>query len=78
MNLLNSRFMLQQASFLADRLQNEAGDRVKDQVRLAFELAYSRQPAQDELDESVALIELHGLEAFCRALLNSNEFLFLS
>ncbi|MCH2181982.1 MAG: PSD1 and planctomycete cytochrome C domain-containing protein [Mariniblastus sp.] len=78
LNLLNSRFMLQQASFLADRLQNEAGDRVKDQVRLAFELAYSRQPAQDELDESVALIELHGLEAFCRALLNSNEFLFLS
>ena len=47
-------------------------------MRLAFELAYSRRPSEEELNDSVALIEAHGLEAFCRALLNSNEFLFLS
>lgn len=78
LNLLNSKFMLQQASFLAARLQSEASGPVDDQVRLAFELAYSRRPSEEELNDSVALIEAHGLEAFCRALLNSNEFLFLS
>ncbi len=78
LNLLNSKFMLQQASFLAERLTNEAGDSVEGQVRLAFALAYSREPTDDELADSVLLINSHGLDAFCRAVLNSNEFLFLS
>jgi hypothetical protein len=78
LNLLNSKFMLQQADYLAERLRNEGGATPQVQVKLAFELAYSREPTNAELQDSVELIKLHGLDAFCRALLNSNEFLFLS
>jgi len=78
LNLLNSKFMLEQADYLAKRLVEDTGPRVEDQVKLAFELAFLRQPAPSELEDSLRLIEAHGLSAFCRALLNANEFLFMS
>lgn len=78
LNLLNSKFILEQTGFLAARLENQAGDRIEDQLRLAFELAFSRQPSVEELADATAFVEQHGLQAFCRALLNANEFLFMS
>ena len=78
LNLLNSKFMLQQADYLAERLRNEGGATPEVQVKFAFALAYSREPTNAELQDSVELIKVHGLDAFCRALLNSSEFLFLS
>ena len=35
-------------------------------------------PDTVEFERAVALVKQHGLDALCRALLNSNEFLFLS
>lgn len=78
LNLLNSPFMIQQASFLADRLRAESPNDVGQQVNRAFEKAYSRLPSSVEMEDSISLIETHGLEAFCRAIMNTNEFLFLS
>ena len=78
LNLLNSKFMIEQAGYLAERLTKEAGENSVDQIRLAFVLAFSRPPTQAELDDAKQLIESQGLEAFCRALLNANEFLFVS
>ena len=40
-------------------------------------LAFSRPPEVAELEDCVALIEGHGLVTLCRALINSNEFLFI-
>src|SRR5262249_10706172 len=77
LNLLNSNFILQQSSLFADRLQREAGDDVGQQVRRAFSLAFLREPAADELAASSQFIQQHGLAAFCRAMLNANEFLFV-
>jgi hypothetical protein len=77
LNLLNSEFMLQQAGFFATRLEREAGKDRKAQVRLAFELAYNRDPDAQESRAAQGLIASHGLTIFCRALLNSNEFLFV-
>ena len=63
---------------MAERLKQEAGaDRSETQVRRAFALAYSREPAADEIAAAVALIGQHGLRAFCRAMLNSNEMMYL-
>jgi mono/diheme cytochrome c family protein len=76
LNLLNSSFMLQQSALLAKRLQDEAKDQPA-QIKLAFSLAFSRSPEPDELHQSLQLINTHGLDAFCRALLNTNEFLFI-
>jgi hypothetical protein len=78
MNLFNSRFMIEQAGFLAERLRSVAGDDPSDQIQLAFELALSRSPTPQELQEALQFVADHQLEAFCRALLNTNEFLFVS
>jgi hypothetical protein len=77
LNLFNSNFVLQQADLLADRLETEAGANAPAQINRAFQLMYGRAPDDFEVQTSVALIQAHGLPAFCRGLLNTSEFLFL-
>ena len=77
LNLLNSEFMLQQAGFFAARLEKEAGKEVKSQVQLAFRLAFNRAPGPEELKSAQELINQYGLLLFCRAIFNSNEFIFV-
>ena len=77
LNLLNSRFIVQQASLFSSRLRDEAGKDPAAQVRRAFLLVFHREPSDDELTGAVRLVQEHGLDAFCRAALNSNEFLFV-
>jgi hypothetical protein len=77
LNLLNSNFVIQQAGLMAERLQRMAGEDLSEQVRVAFQLAYARAADKQELAECRAFISEQGLRAFCRALLNSNEFLFI-
>ena len=77
LNLLNSEFILQQAGFFAERLEREAGKSPKGQVRLAFELAYNRAPDSKEIAAALGFVEHHGLKLFCRAMFNSNEFIFV-
>ncbi|GDY23164.1 hypothetical protein LBMAG56_45110 [Verrucomicrobiota bacterium] len=74
LNLLNSRFTLQQANLFAQRLQTEAGQAPEPQIHRAFQLAFSRAPDPAELRGARELITAHGLPALCRALLNANEF----
>jgi len=78
LSLLNNAFIIDQASFFAERLRREAGELdVKAQVTLAFRLAFGRTPKDEEVSSAVELIRRHDLEAFCRALLNANEFLYV-
>jgi len=77
LNLLNSRFVLQQAQQFSSRLLRESGNDVTTQVKHAFQLAYQRAPSAEELADSIQVVKEHGLESFCRAILNSNEFLFV-
>ncbi len=70
LNLMNSPFMVQQAELFANRLEDRP-------IQRAFELAFGRQPVAAEERAAAELIENHGLPAFCRALLNANEFLYL-
>jgi hypothetical protein len=73
-NLLNSSFMVQQAGFFADRLRKEAGDDPEAQIRRAFALAFQREPDRRERAAAMKLTRGQGLNIFCRALLNANEF----
>ena len=77
LNLLNSKFMQEQAAFLATRLKAESGD-PRSQISMAFMWAFGRQPDAEEMAEVVQFVDEQGLEAFCRVLMNTNEFLFLS
>ena len=75
--LYNNEFMLKQAGYFADRLKEEAGKNMENQINLAFRLAFSRSPDTEELRLTQDMIEEHGLLAFCRALLNANEFIYV-
>jgi hypothetical protein len=75
LNLLNSAFAMQQAEFLCERLEKEAGSDAPAQVQRAFLLAFGRPPSPEELAASTKLIEEHSLKIFCRALFNTNEFI---
>ncbi|HYV29622.1 MAG TPA: DUF1553 domain-containing protein, partial [Candidatus Binatia bacterium] len=77
LNLLNSGFILQQANFLAARLEKEAGRDVKAQVRRAFALAFQREPEVGELAGAAKLVREQGLPVFCRVLFNANEMVYL-
>lgn len=75
LNLFNSPFVLQQSGILARRLADEASDEAR--VGRAFALAFAREPDPFEREASLALIRDEGIEAFCRALFNTSEFLFV-
>jgi hypothetical protein len=77
LNLFNSRFMLRQAELFSDRLVQEAPGNIEAQVNRAWILAYNRRPASGELNQAVHFARADGLPALCRAVLNSNEFLFI-
>jgi hypothetical protein len=77
LNLLNSEFVLAQSAALADRLVREAGNQPADQAARGFQIAFGRAPTPRERADSTALIADHGLTAFCRALYNANEFVYV-
>ena len=77
LNLFNSQFTIRQSEAFAARVAKEAGAHVDEQIILAYKLALSRHPSSNELEETRTHVEKHGLVVLCRALFNSNEFLFL-
>jgi hypothetical protein len=77
LNLMNSRFIMQQAELFAARLAREAGRDTRQQVHRGFRLALGRGPSAEEADAAVQLVQEQGASAFCRALLNANEFLYV-
>ncbi|QEF99236.1 Planctomycete cytochrome C [Stieleria maiorica] len=76
LNLLNSRFTIETAAALAERVAAEAGDEIGDQIRRAYQVVFNRDPEHDELHQAIPVIREFGLETLCRAMFNSNEFLF--
>ncbi len=77
--LMNHSFTLTMAESLAARLKREAAaSNPAAQVRLAFELLYGRPPNDHESAAAVDLVHRFDLRAFCRAMLNSNEFIYVN
>jgi hypothetical protein len=76
LNLLNSPFMIQQASLLAERLKS-FGPSTSQQIDAAWQLCFQRSPSEAETAASQKMIQQHGPNQFCRALLNANELLFI-
>jgi hypothetical protein len=77
LNLLNSGFLLAQSEAFATRLVREAGPDPTLQARRAFLLAFGREPEPTEQNAAAVLIRTHGVPAFCRALYNANEFVYV-
>ena len=78
LNLFNSGFLLDEANAFAARIETqEKSVSPQSQADRAFAMALGRPCRPGEREEAVKLIESHGLPSLCRALFNSNEFLFL-
>ncbi len=75
--LLNNEFMAKAAETFAARLRREAGDNRALQVKRAYELAYSRDPTDEEIASAQRYIVEHGLGEFCLVIFNANEFVFV-
>ncbi len=75
--LLNNSFVLRMADKFAARVEREAGADVARQVARTYQLAYSRDPTDDESAAARQVVEQHGLGVLTRAIFNSNEFLYV-
>ena len=76
LNLLNSRFVMQQAELLTERVQLEHVV-LTDQIALAYQLSFGREVQPEESREASQFIERFGWVQFARALFNANEFVFI-
>ncbi|MCH2202367.1 MAG: DUF1553 domain-containing protein [Fuerstiella sp.] len=77
LSLMNNSFVLQMSAFFAERVRNEVGDAVSDQVSRAWQLAVARPPTADERQLSLTLVDNHGLQALCRGLFNTSDFVLI-
>jgi hypothetical protein len=71
LTLFNHSFTLDMAESLAARLTG------KDPIAEAYRLTFRRSPSPQEQVAAEKLITKHGKTAFCRALLNTNELIFV-
>lgn len=77
LSLMNHSFSLRMAEHFATRLTSDAGPSLEEQVRRAYLLLFGRGPTADEITLSSTFIQRRGLPAFCRAMWNTSEFLFV-
>ena len=76
LNLLNSRFVLQQAELFAERIQHER-EFLEAQVVWSYEVCFGRECDAAELKDAKQFIVQQGWVQFARALFNANEFVFI-
>jgi hypothetical protein len=72
--LMNDSFMLRMSDALSQVVKLEAGPQPTAQVERLYQLLLNRAPSDDEVRDAVEFLEKHGLPAFCRVMLNCNEF----
>jgi hypothetical protein len=77
LSMLNNAFVLRMADRFAERLKKDAGDDASKQIQRAYELALGRSPTDAEIAQFRPLVERNGLATFCRAIFNSNEFVYV-
>jgi len=73
--LMNGSFVLRMSERFAERVASDVGDDPAQQVERAIQLAFGRSPTAKETETLGSFSTKHGLDALCRVLLNSNEFI---
>ena len=84
--MMNSQFMVTRAKALAQRLRSDADDDPA-RIKLAYDLLFSRQVTQRELEIGQAFLRAAGEERenvkltpwqqYAQVLLSANEFLYV-
>ena len=78
LSMMNTSFVLRMSQHFAEKLELEAGNNVQEQINLGYKLAFMRSPKEEERKLITEFISSNGLKAFCRVLINSNEFIYLN
>jgi len=77
LTLLNDEFVLRQSKLFADRVEEAApGDATK-RIEMAYRIALSRPPREDEARLAADFLKKRSLADFTHVLLNLNEFLYV-
>ena len=74
--LMNNATMLRAADGFARRVEHEAPD-VEGRIVRAYRLAYGRAATAEEIAAARPAVVAHGMSVLTRAILNSNELLFI-
>ncbi|MEM9586448.1 MAG: DUF1553 domain-containing protein, partial [Planctomycetota bacterium] len=74
LTMLNHDFTLQMAKSMAEQL-SQRSDFAREQVEFAFSRCYARRPSDEELKVCTKFVSENGLDAFCRAILNTTELI---
>ncbi len=77
LGMMNNAFVQRQARSFAKRLQAEAGVDSREQIQLAYRLAFGRKPSASETNRAIALAHEHGMESVCWTLFNASEFFYV-
>ena len=77
LTLLNNDFVLGQAGALARRVEREAGSATEPKIQRLYQLLFGRAPSGKELALGSAFVRTNNLALYARALLNTNEFLYV-
>ena len=76
LNLFNSPFVIQQADYLVARIASDVKTD-RDKIIRVYELCFGRKPTTKETAAAIAFIEATNWQQFARAMLNTNEFIFI-
>ena len=78
LSLMNGELVTEEAKYFAARVKEAAGSGAADQIRLAFQLALSRQPEPAEVQKAQEYMGAGSdLAGLCRILFNTNEFAYV-
>jgi hypothetical protein len=76
LTLMNNEFVLRQAELFAERLKKDAGEEASKQVALAYKLALTRPPTDNEMAAATDMIGTGSLVDFTHVMFNLSEFLY--
>ena len=74
LNLMNSKFVDTQSEILASKFHSSSK---AESVKKLFSTLYNRKPTSAELSQCLKVLESESLKILCRAMINSNEFVFI-
>ncbi len=77
LSLMNNRFVLDQAESFASLVESVSDDSDRSRVQQAWRLAFGRAPTGEEAVAASSFVAEEGLESLARAIINSNEFLYV-
>ncbi|MFN5730372.1 MAG: DUF1553 domain-containing protein, partial [Planctomyces sp.] len=75
--LLNNDLVFRLADTLAERAHRETAQDQQAQIAWIVKHTLGREPEPQELQQALQFSREFGLPAWCRVLLNSNEFVYI-